>query len=219
MYSKLIFDSRYDQFKADTSISGLIPTGNNDGYLFSPSQYTGLPWWLCGKDPLCQCRSEFNPSVGNIPWRRKWQSTPLFLPGKSHVQSWQTTVHVVTKRNDLVTELSYSVAKSCPTLCGPMTCSMPGFPVLRYLLKFAQTHVHESVMPSNYLILCCPLLLLPLIFPSIRVFSSESALRIRWLKYCSFSFSISPSNEYSGLISFRIDWFDLCSIKSCSYNT
>ena len=66
----------------------------------------------------------------------------------------------------------------------------------------------ESVMPSNRLILCCPLLLLPSIFPSIRVFSSESALHIRWPKYWSFSFSISPSNEYSELISFRIDWFD-----------
>ena len=67
----------------------------------------------------------------------------------------------------------------------------------------------ESVMPSNHLILCCRLLLLPSIFPSIRVFSNESALRVRWPKYCSFSFSISPSNEYSGLISFKIDWFDL----------
>ena len=68
----------------------------------------------------------------------------------------------------------------------------------------------ESVMPSNHLILCRPLLLLPSIFPSIRVFSNESALRIRWPKYWSFSFSISPSNEYSGLISFRRDWLDLC---------
>ena len=67
----------------------------------------------------------------------------------------------------------------------------------------------KSVMPSNHLILCHPLLLLPSIFPSIRVFSSESVLRIRWPEYWSFSFSISPSNEYSGLISFRIDWFDL----------
>ena len=70
----------------------------------------------------------------------------------------------------------------------------------------------ESVMPSNHLILCHPLLLLPLIFPSIRVFYNES-VRIRWLKYWSFSFSISPSNEYSGLISFRIDWFDLFAVQ------
>ena len=71
----------------------------------------------------------------------------------------------------------------------------------------------ELVMPSNYLILCHPLLLLPSIFPSIRVFSNESALRIRWPKYWSLSFSISPSNEYSGLISFRIDWFDLLAVQ------
>ena len=71
----------------------------------------------------------------------------------------------------------------------------------------------ESVMPSNHLILCHPLLPLPSIFPSIRVFSSESVLCIRWPKYWSFSFSISPSNEYSGLISFRIDWFDLLCVQ------
>ena len=71
----------------------------------------------------------------------------------------------------------------------------------------------ESVMPSNYLILCRPLLLLPSIFPSIRVFSNESVLPIRWPKYWSFSFSISPSNEYSGLISFRIDWLDLLAVQ------
>ena len=71
----------------------------------------------------------------------------------------------------------------------------------------------ESVMPSNHLIFCHPLLLLPSIFPSIRVFSSESALHIRWPKYWSFSFSISPSNEYSGLISFRMDWLDLLAVQ------
>ena len=78
------------------------------------------------------------------------------------------------------------------------------------LLKFMSI---ESVMPSNHLILCHPLLLPLLIFPIIRVFSSESALRIRWPKYWSFSFSISPCNEYSGLISFRIDWFDLFAVQ------
>ena len=71
----------------------------------------------------------------------------------------------------------------------------------------------ELIMPSNHLILCCPLLLLPLVIPSIRVFSSESLLHIRWPKYWSFSFSISPSSEYSGLISFRIDWFDLLAVQ------
>ena len=71
----------------------------------------------------------------------------------------------------------------------------------------------ESVMPSNHLILCCPLLLLPSIFPSIRVFSNESVLHIRWAEYWSFTFSISPSNEYSGLISFRMDWLDLLAVQ------
>ena len=90
---------------------------------------------------------------------------------------------------------------------------MPGFPVhhqLRSLLKLMSI---ESVMPSNHLILCCPLLLRPSFFPSIRVFSNESVLHIRWPKDWSFSFSISPSNEYSGLISFRIDWFDLLGVQ------
>ena len=80
----------------------------------------------------------------------------------------------------------------------------------RSLLKLMST---ESVMPSNHLILCCPLLLPPSIFPSIRIFSSESALRIRWPKYWSFSFSICPSNECSGLTSFKIDWFDLLEVQ------
>ena len=77
-------------------------------------------------------------------------------------------------------------------------------------LKFMSV---ESVMLSNHLILCCPLLILPSIFPSIRVFSNESALQIRWPKYWIFSFSISPSSEYSGLISFRVDWFDFLAVQ------
>ena len=102
-----------------------------------------------------------------------------------------------------------SVAQLCPTLCNPMDYSMPGFPVLHHLTELAQTPVIELVMPSNHLILCRPLLLLPLVFSSIRVFSNELVLRIRWPKYWNFSFSISLSNEYSGLISFRIGWLDL----------
>ena len=100
-------------------------------------------------------------------------------------------------------------------LSNPMDCSMLGFPVHHQLLELVQTHVHchESVMPSNHLILCHPLLLPPSIFPAIRVFSSESVLRIRWPKYWSFSFSISPSNEYSGLISFTMDWLDLLAVQ------
>ena len=94
-----------------------------------------------------------------------------------------------------------------------MDCSTPGSSVLHCLPEFAQFMSIELVMLSNHFILCHPLLLLPSIFPSIRVFSNESALCIRWPKYWSFSFSISPSNEYSGLASFRIDWFDLLAVQ------
>ena len=88
-----------------------------------------------------------------------------------------------------------SVVQSCPTLCNPMNHSTPGLPVHHQLLEFTQAHVHWVVMPSNHLILCCPLLLLPSIFPNIRVFSNESALRIWWPKYWSFSFkSVLPMN-------------------------
>ena len=107
----------------------------------------------------------------------------------------------------------FSVAKLYPTHCDPMNCSMPGFHVFYYLPEFAQLMFIESVMPSNCLILCCPLLLLPSIFPSIRVFSNESVLRIRLPKYWSFSFNISISNEHSGLISFRRDWLDLLAVQ------
>ena len=92
-----------------------------------------------------------------------------------------------------------------------MDCSTLGFPVLYYLPEFEQTHVHWVSMPSNHLILCCPLLLLPSIFPIICVFSNELALRIRWPKYWSFSFS--PSSKYSGLISFGTDCLDLPAIQ------
>ena len=106
-----------------------------------------------------------------------------------------------------------SVAQSRPTLCDPMDYSMPGFPVHHQLPELAQTYVRQVVMPSNYLVLCCPLLLLPSIFPSIRIFSNESVLCIRWPKYWSFSFSIRPSCEYSGLTSFTIDWFNLLAVQ------
>ena len=102
----------------------------------------------------------------------------------------------------------YSVAKSSPTLGDTMDCSTLGSSVFHYLLEFAQIQV-ESVMLSIHLTLCHSLLLLPSIFPSFRVSSNELALCIRWPKYWSCSFSISPSNEYSGCISFRIDWLDL----------
>ena len=99
------------------------------------------------------------------------------------------------------------------TLCNPMDCSMPGFPVLYQIPEFAQTHilwVGDAIQPSHNLL---TLLLLPPIFPSIGVFSKELALHIWWSKYWSFSFSISPSNEYSGLSYFRMDWLDLLAVQ------
>ena len=98
------------------------------------------------------------------------------------------------------------VAQSCPTLCNPVDCSRPGFPVVHHLLEFAQTHIHwvsDAIQPSHPFLQSL----------SIRIFSNELALCIRWLKYWSFSFSISLSSDYLGLISFRIDWLDLFAVQ------
>ena len=106
-----------------------------------------------------------------------------------------------------------SVTQSCPTLCDSMDCNTPGLPVHHQLLEFSQTHVYwvsDAIQPSH---LCRPLLLLPSILPNIRVFSDESVLSIRWPKYWSFSFNISPSNDHPGLISFRMDWLDLLAVQ------
>ena len=106
-----------------------------------------------------------------------------------------------------------SVAQSCLTVCDPMDCSTPGFTVHQNSWSLLRLKSIELVMPSSHLILCGPLLLLPSIFPSIRVFSNESALHIRWPKYWSFSFNISPSSEHPRLISFRMDWLDILAIQ------
>ena len=105
-----------------------------------------------------------------------------------------------------------SVAQFCPTLCDPTDCSTPDLPVITNSRSLLELMSIELVMTSNRLILCRPLLLLPSIFPSIRVFSNESVLPIRWPKYWSFSFNISPSNEHPGLI-FRMDWLDLLVVQ------
>ena len=105
-----------------------------------------------------------------------------------------------------------SVTQSCPTLCDPMNCSMLGLPVHHQLPESTQPHVHgvgDAIQPFIH----CHPLLLPSIFPSIRVFSNESALFIRWPKYWSFRFNISPSNEHSALISFRMDSLDLLAVQ------
>ena len=106
-----------------------------------------------------------------------------------------------------------SVTQSCPTPCDPMNCSTPGLPVHHQLPEFTQTNIHrvgDAIQPSHPLF---PLLLLPPIPPSIRVFSNESTLRMRWPKYWSFSFSIIPCKEHQGLISFRMDWLDLLAVQ------
>ena len=130
----------------------------------------------------------------------KWCRTKC-LPG-------ETTLNL-----DSYLHFSSVQSLSSVQLCDPMNRSMPGFPVLHQLLELTQTHVHwvdDSIQPSHPLSSPSPP---PSIFPSIRVFSSESVLHIRWPKYCSFSFSIIPSNEYSGLISFRMDWLDLLVVQ------
>ena len=106
-----------------------------------------------------------------------------------------------------------SVAQSCPTLCDPVNRSTLGLPVHHQLPSLPKLTSIEPVMPSSHLILCCPLLLLPPIPPSIRVFSNESTLGMRWSKYWNFSFSISPSNEHPGLISFRMNWLDPLAVQ------
>ena len=112
-----------------------------------------------------------------------------------------------------VLSLSSSVAQSCPTLCNPMNRSMQASLSITNSQSPPKSMSIASVMPSNPLVLCHPLLLLPPTPPSIRVFSHESVLLIRWPKYWSFSFNISPSNEYPGLISFRMDWLELLAVQ------
>ena len=114
---------------------------------------------------------------------------------------------------DFATVSQISVQFSSVALCDPMNPSTPGLPVHHHILEFTQTHVHRVSDAINNLILCWPIVLLLSIFPSIRVFSNESVLHIKWRKYWKFSFSISPSNEYSGLISFRIDMLDFLAVQ------
>ena len=137
--------------------------------------------------------------------------SPLLSSNLSHPSRQSPSGVLQTLRTNTIIFIT-RIYSACPTLCHPTDHNTSGFPVHQRLPEITQTLVKlklELVMPSNHLSLCCPLLLLPSIFPSIRVFSNESVYCIRWPKYWSFSLSISPSNEYSGLISFKIDWFDL----------
>ena len=141
-----------------------------------------------------------------------WWNNPFIITKYS---SLSLVIHVVLKC-DLSWFQFSSVAQSCPTLCDPMNRSTPGLPVHHQLLEFTQTHVHrvgDVIQPSHPQLSL--LLLLP-IPPSIRVFSNESTLPMRWPKYWSFSFSIIPSKEIPGLISFRMDWLDLLAVKGPS---
>ena len=124
-------------------------------------------------------------------------------------------LYIVTCLFNLYTELLLLFSCSVMSdLCNPMDCSTPGFPIPHHLQSLLNLMSIESVMPSSYLVLCHhPLLFLPSIFLSIKVFSNELALTIRWPKYWSFSFSISPSSEHPGLISFRMDWLDLLAVQ------
>ena len=139
---------------------------------------------------------------------KQWEYRPPYLSPDKPVSQIAT---VRTGRGTISVQLS-SVPQSFPTLCDSMNLSTPGLPVHHQLPESTQTMSIVSVMPCNHLILCHPLILLPSIFPSIRVFSNESALQIRWPKYWSFSF-ILPSNEHPGLISFKMDWLDLLAVQ------
>ena len=166
--------------------------------------------------PLSHLGSHCLHSVKCSPERESNSAQPPspFLPAALLL------VQCRVKTRYLVSNLSPTTSYRCIVVqslsavwpCDPMDCSTPGFPVLHHLPELAQTHVHETMMLSNHLILSHPLFLLPSIFPNIRVFSNEPTL-YQVAKVWSFSFSISPSNEYSGLISFRIDWFDLLEVQ------
>ena len=143
------------------------------------------------------------PNVKTLTWRERFM-----WEGRQ-----ESEVSSSLQNRDFRSDQIRSVTQSCPTLCDPMNCSTPGLPVHHQLWSSLRLTSIESVMPSSQLIHCRPLLLLPSIPPSIRVFSKESTLSMRWPKYWSFSFSIMPSKEIPGLISFRMNWLDLLALQ------
>ena len=158
-----------------------------------------------------------------VSFVRNWQTifqsgcVPFYIPTNSQ---WQSSCSKSSPPFGVASALDFghfqfnSVTQSCPTLCDPMNRSMPDLPVHHQLPEFTQMHVHWPVMPSNQPTHpLTSLLFLPSVFPVIRIFSNQSALHIRWPNYWSFSFSIHPPNEYSGLVSFRMDWLDLLAVQ------
>ena len=161
-------------------------------------EYLDLMMFHMVKNLPAMQETGFSPCVWKIPWRRKWLPTPAFLSG------------------DLRGQRSLSSAQSLSRVrlfATPWTVACQASLSITSIWSLLKLMPIKSVMPSSHLILCRPLLLLPSVFPGIRVFSNESVLHIRWPKYWSFSFSISPSNEHSGLISFKMDWLDLFAVK------
>ena len=145
--------------------------------------------------------------------RLEWVAIPFFRISSQSQESNPGLLDCRQVFSQLFVVMGVDQSLSHIWLCNPMNCNKPGFAVLHYLPEFAQTQVHWASIPSNHLILCHPLLLPCSVFPSIRVFSNESVLCIRWPKYWSFSFNISPSNEYSGLISIRIGYFHITALQ------
>ena len=181
----------------------------------------GFPRWLSGKESACNAGnardsgsipgSGRSPEGGNgNPLQYSCVENPM---GRG---AWQVTVHRVTKSRTRLNTHALSSVQSLSRIwlfATPWTAARQASLSITSSRSLPKLMSIESVMPSNHLILCRPLLLLPSIFPSIRVFSNESALPIRWQKYKSFSFNISPSSEYPGLISFRMDWLDLLPVQ------
>jgi len=196
---------------------GLLDLGNITGILLNEPWYrfsSLLHIIACdstpGKPLLHRWGSKVLPSEEHR--RHRWRFPWAHQGKQSMERRWSSnSLGIVHEMSDcehsaVLGGCCCSVTQSCLTLCNPMDCSTPGFPVHHQLPEPAQTHVHLVSYATNHLILCCPFLLLPSIFPSIRVFFSELALHIWWPKY--WSFSISPSNKYSRLTSFNIDWWN-----------
>ena len=153
-----------------------------------------------------------SPSLDRGYYQGYFYSLPLNVKRDKNYQTSVRSLSLSSTKNKAVQSVQFSsVSQSCP--CNPMNPSMPGLPDHHQLPEFTQIHVHSVSEQSSHLILCHPLLLLPLIPPRIRVFSNESTLCMRWPKYWSFSFSISPSNEDAGLVSIRMNWLDLLAVQ------